>query len=151
MKDYTKYIEKIQDSSLINWQNLSDAHLKQPLVLALVGDSVHSLSLRTRLAKTCDLNAHDITLLVNKMVNASAQAKAFRFVENILTEEEKAVANRARNTHTHSTAKNFSVLDYRYATAFEALLGYLYLTKNQERIDYILDMVCKDFLKNIKN
>lgn len=151
MKDYTRYIEKIQDSGLICKQNLSDACLKQPLVLALVGDSVHSLNLRMRLASTCDLNAHDITLLTNKMVNASAQAKAFRVVENILTEEERAVANRARNTHTHSTAKNFSVLDYRYATAFEALLGYLYLTNNQARINYIIDIVCEHFLKNIKN
>ena len=150
MKDYTKNIEKIQDSSKILSEN-SGAALKQPLVLALVGDSVHSLFLRERLAKTSDLNAHDITIIVNKMVNASAQAAAFKAVEGLLNSEEKSVANRARNTHTHSTAKNYGVLDYRYATAFEALLGYLYLEKKAQRINEILDIVCSDFIKNIKN
>ena len=150
MKDYTKNIEKIQDSSKILIKNSGNEQM-QPLVLALIGDSVNSLFLRERLAKTSDLNAHDITVIVNKMVNASAQASAFRLVENILTLKEKGVANRARNTHTHSTAKNYSVLDYRYATAFEALLGYLYLEKNEQRINQILDIICKEFAKNIKN
>ena len=151
MKDYTKFIEKIQDSRSICFDNTEEATLKQPLVLALVGDAVHSLCLRTRLAQTSDLNAHDITVLVNKMVNASAQAQAFKNIEDELTEEEAAVANRARNSHTHSTAKNYSVLDYRHATAFEAVLGFLYLSKNQERIDYLLNKICKNFIKNIKN
>ena len=150
MKNYLENIEKIRDCGKIKFDVNSSAQ-KQSLVLALIGDSVHALYLRTRLAKTSDLNAHDITIIVNKLVNASSQARAFRLIESTLTEEEESVAKHARNTHTHSTAKNYSVIDYRYATAFEALLGFLYLNKNEARINKILDETIQDFIKNSKN
>ena len=57
-----------------------------------------------------------------------------------LTEEEKEIARRGRNTQTHHIAKNASMQDYMYATAFEALIGYLYLTKQDERLKEILNI-----------
>ncbi|MBO4569971.1 MAG: ribonuclease III [Clostridia bacterium] len=118
---------------------------KQSLVYALVGDAVESLVLRKHFAITTDLNPNAITRVINKIVNAKAQAESFRLIEESLTSEEKDVAKRARNTHTHSTAKNYSVIDYRYATAFEAVLGYLYLNDRKERIDEILEVVLVGF------
>lgn len=111
------------------------------LNLALVGDAVEALYLRTLFAKHTTLNVNLVTKRINKIVNAGAQARSLRLIEKYLTEEELGVCKRARNTHTHSTAKNYSVLDYRRATAFEALLGYLYLTQRHERIDFILNLI----------
>lgn len=118
-----------------------DAKNKNSLVLALVGDAVESLWLRERFAKETDLNVNAITKKINKLVNASAQAKSLELIEKSLNEDEVSVVRRARNSHTHSTAKNYSVIDYRHATAFEALLGYLYLSEQNERINQIMETV----------
>ena len=69
-----------------------------------------------------------------------AQNKVNENIENSLTEEEKEIARRGRNTQTHHIAKNASMQDYMYATAFEALIGYLYLTKQDERLKEILNI-----------
>ena len=75
-----------------------------------------------------------------KYVKAKAQAETLKDIENSLTEEEKEIARRGRNTQTHHIAKNASMQDYMYATAFEALIGYLYLTKQDERLKEILNI-----------
>lgn len=121
--------------------DIIEAKLRQSLVLALVGDSVESLFLREWFATHTDLKVNAITKKVNQLVNARAQAESLKLIEDGLTSDELDVVKRARNTHTHSTAKNYSVIDYRHATAFEALLGYLYLTGNKARIDEILTKV----------
>ena len=122
-----------------------DVKNKNSLVLALVGDAVESLWLREWFAKTTDLKVNAITKRINKLVNANAQAKSLALIEDQLNEDEASVVRRARNSHTHSTAKNYSVIDYRYATAFEALLGYLFLTEQTKRIDDILERVVEEF------
>ena len=78
-----------------------------------------------------------------KYVKASAQAKILEKIEKNLTEEEKKVVKRGRNTKTHSAPKNADLTDYMYATAFEALIGYLYVTEQQERLLQILEMCVK--------
>lgn len=114
---------------------------KQPLVLAMVGDAVYTLYVRTRIASKTDLKVNDINKRVSAIVNAGAQAKTFREIEENLTEREKQVARRARNTHIHSHAKNFSIEEYIHATALEALIGYLYLSGQDERLNEILNKV----------
>jgi len=118
---------------------------KNSLVLALVGDSVESLWLRKYFAENSDFTVNAITKKINKIVNANAQSESLRHVEPFLNDEEKSIVKRARNSHTHSTAKNYSVIDYRYATAFEALLGFLFLSEQKDRIDFILTKVIKFF------
>ena len=79
-------------------------------------------------------------ILIDNNLNAKIILKVLKDIENSLTEEEKEIARRGRNTQTHHIAKNASMQDYMYATAFEALIGYLYLTKQDERLKEILNI-----------
>ncbi len=115
-----------------------EAFDKQPLVLAMVGDSIHTFYVRTKLATETSLKVNELNKRVSANVNASAQAKIYFKIESMLTDREKQVARRARNTNIHSHAKNFSIEDYIHATAFEALLGYLYLSGQDKRLEEIL-------------
>ena len=110
----------------------------QPLILAAVGDSVHTLHVRTKLAILEKFKANALSKEVSKIVNAGNQCKIYYAVEHEFTEEELALAKRARNTHMGAKAKNYSANDYIHATAYEAVLGFLYLTGQTERLDYIL-------------
>lgn len=112
----------------------------QPLVLAFVGDSVHTLFVREHLAKSGDFKVNQLTRMTKEFVNAGFQSHVFKQIENQLSEEEHDIAFRARNTAKGQTAKNYSVVEYNLATAFEALVGYLYLTKQNERLLEILNL-----------
>ena len=111
-----------------------------PLTWAYVGDCVYELYIRTKLVNTTRLKPHELHMKSIKYVKAKAQAETLKDIENSLTEEEKEIARRGRNTQTHHIAKNASMQDYMYATAFEALIGYLYLTKQDERLKEILNI-----------
>jgi ribonuclease-3 family protein len=78
--------------------------------------------------------------MVSSVVKAGSQFKTFKKIEDGLTEEEQDVARRARNTHIHSKAKNFSYAEYIYATALEALIGYLHLVGEKARLNEILTL-----------
>jgi len=125
-------------------ENISDkidivkAKNMQPLILASVGDSVHTLFVRSRLAKLELYKANALSKEVARIVNAGNQCKIYYQIENELNDEELAIAKRARNTHIHSKAKNYSANDYIHATAYEAVLGYLYLSGQYERLNYLL-------------
>lgn len=110
----------------------------QPLILASVGDSVHTLFVRSKLAILDKYKANSLSREVSKIVNAGNQCKIYYKIENLLTEEELSIAKRARNTHIHSKAKNFSANDYIHATAYEAVLGFLYLTGQEKRLEFLL-------------
>ena len=124
---------------------IKKAYLMQPLCLALVGDAVESLWLREYFSKTTELKVNAITRNVNKIVNAHAQAESLKMIECDLTDLERDICKRARNTHTHSTAKNYSVIDYRYATAFEALLGFWRMSGQDEKIEKVMQKIIKAF------
>ena len=110
-----------------------------PLVLAYVGDGVHTLFIRLReLGKTTG-KADKLHKAVTAYVKAQAQAKHMQSIEDLLSEEERDIFHRARNAHTHSMAKNATVADYRLATGFEAVVGYLYLTGQHARLEYLLN------------
>lgn len=116
-----------------------------PLVWAYVGDSVYELYIRSYLVNTTKLKPHMLHIKTIKYVKAEAQANTLKRLEENLSEEEKYIVKRGRNTENHHLPKNASVEDYMYATAFEALIGYLYLTKKDERLKEIL----KESIKSI--
>ena len=110
------------------------ARMYSPLTLAFLGDAVYSLMVRNMLA----LSANKPTGKLHKesicYVNASFQAEMIKALLPLLTEEEAAVFKRGRNAHSAHSPKNQSADDYRYATGFEALFGYLYLCGNTDRL-----------------
>lgn len=114
-----------------------------PLVWAYVGDCVYELYIRTHLVDTTRLNPHKLHIEAINYVKAGAQAKILQEINDNLTDEEKDIVRRARNANNHHLPKNSNVQEYMYATAFEALIGYLYLTKKYERIKELLDIIVK--------
>ena len=117
-----------------------DAFQVAPLTLAYVGDTVYDLYVRTYYISTTKHTVTRLHPLAVKMVCASAQAKAFRLIEHMLTDTERAVFKRGKNTHS-TVPKNANPADYRIATGFEALLGYLYLSGNDERLTELLKTI----------
>lgn len=114
-----------------------------PLTLAFVGDAVYETYVRTKIAKDVNMQVAKLHKIAIKYVSAVAQSKIVRAIEDNFTEEELSVYKRGRNAHSHTSAKNADIVDYRHATGFEALIGYLYLKKNSARLDEILDMAYK--------
>ena len=110
----------------------------QPLVLAMIGDSVHTLFVRKHVAMVYGVKVNKMNKYVSSVVSAGAQFRTFKKIEESLTEDEADVARRARNTHIHTKSKNFSFTEYIYATALEAVVGYLHLTGQEERLNEIL-------------
>ena len=121
-------------------KNEVDVNLLSPLTWAYVGDSVYELFIRTRLINKTKLKPHKLHIESIKYVKAKAQADILKKITDNLTEDEKDVVRRGRNTENHHVAKNSNVADYSQSTAFEALIGYLYLTKQDERLEEILNM-----------
>lgn len=112
-----------------------------PLVWAYIGDAVYELYIRNYLIETTNLKPNKLHIEAIKFVKAKAQANILENLQNFLTEEEKEIVRRGRNTQNHHLPKNAELKDYTYATAFEALIGYLYLTKQEERLQEILQKV----------
>ncbi len=108
-----------------------------PLTLAFVGDGVYGLFVRTYAVEHMDVKASKMNAYCRDYVKAAAQAKAFRALEGELTETESAIAHRARNSHPYNKAKNASSADYMHATALEAVIGYLYVSGQTERLAYL--------------
>ena len=121
-------------------KGIEEVNQMSPLTWAYVGDCVYELYIRTKLVDTTKLKPHELHIKSVKYVKAQAQAETLKKLETILTEEEKEIVRRGRNTQTHHIAKNASMQDYMYATAFEALIGYLYLTKQDNRLSEIMKM-----------
>ena len=127
--------EKLEDKTI---------NQMQPLVLAMIGDSVQTLFVRTEIAKRYGVKVNKMNKLVSSVVQAGSQFKTFKKIEESLTEQEADIARRARNTHIHSKAKNFSLTEYIYATALEALIGYLHLTGKSERLEWVLQTAIQE-------
>ena len=119
------------------------AYLTKPLVLAYIGDSVYELYIRLRLTEGRYRDAHDLHMKSINFVKAAAQARIAAALEPGLTEREKAVVRFGRNAHTNTVPRNADVGEYHLATGFEALLGYLKLSGQTERLNEILDLSYK--------
>lgn len=111
-----------------------DAKLLSPLNLAFVGDTVFDLFVRETLVCQANRPVNKLHKEATKMVKAQAQAEAAQKILPLLSEEEMSVFKRGRNAHTNHKAKNASEGDYHYATAVEALFGYLYLKGEIDRL-----------------
>ena len=125
---FEHYIQKIPGMSEI------DAKECSPLVLAYIGDRVFDLIIKTMAAGRGNRPVHKLHEETSRYVQASAQSFMMRSMQEHLTEEEHAIYRRGRNSRTVSPAKNQSITDYRRATGFEALIGYLYLRREYERL-----------------
>ena len=110
------------------------ASLMNPVVLAFVGDAVYTLLVRTELAVNSAAKANELNKRAAEIVSAHGQSGALERMLPLLTEEEDAVYRRGRNAKKTTKSKNASVADYVRSTGFEALLGYLYLTGQTDRI-----------------
>lgn len=125
--------------------NLSEIEIKMlnPLIWAYVGDAIYEAYVRTYIISSGKRTSHDLHKMSIKFVKASAQSDYLEKILMDLSEEEQDIVRRGRNTKTYHVPKNADVIDYRRATAFEGLIGYLYLMKRYDRLDEIMKLVFK--------
>lgn len=126
-----------------------EARMYSPLTLAFLGDAVYSLMIRNMLTVASNKPTGKLHKESIGYVNASFQAQMIKELLPHLTEEETAVFKRGRNAHSAHSPKNQSADDYRHATGFEALFGYLYLCGNTERLKEIFNMSARKAYLNI--
>lgn len=122
-----------------------DVNQMSPLVWAYIGDSVYEQYVRNYLVTNTKYKPHKLHVEATKFVKAAAQAKILQQLEEVLSDDEKDVVRRTRNTKNHHLPKNSNVQEYMYATAFEGLIGYLYLSKQIERLEEILKLSVENF------
>ena len=116
--------------------HLEDQDLRSysPLTLAYIGDGVYELIIRTILVKKGNCPVNRLHKKASSLVKAGAQSAIMEVIEEELTPEELSVYRRGRNAHSQTMAKHATMADYRRATGFEALMGYLYLKEDYTRI-----------------
>ena len=110
-----------------------------PIVLAFVGDAVYSLFVREKLIFATDSKTGELNNKAVSEVRATAQAGFVNEIIGLFTEEELAVYKRARNAKKTTRSKSASVAEYNMSTGFEAVLGYLYLSGNTDRLNFLLN------------
>lgn len=111
-----------------------DSKSYSPLGLAYIGDAIYEIVVRTIVLSYGNMSVNKYHKKSSSMVKASAQVQVYENIEGLLTEEEIAVYKRGRNAKSGTVAKHASMMDYRKATGFEALMGYLYLNGNMDRL-----------------
>ena len=111
-----------------------DIRTYSPLTLAYIGDAIFELVVRTVLVERKNTQAEKLHKAATKIVKAETQALMIEALKEDLTEEELAVFKRGRNAKAMTRAKNATMSEYRRATGFEALMGYLYLKGDMERM-----------------
>lgn len=119
-----------------------------PAQLAYAGDAVYEMLVRSYIIKNNDTNVNKMHRYAVKFVKAKAQANIVKKLDSVLTDEEKTIVKRGRNAKVTSSPKNAELMDYRYATGFEALMGYLYLNDKLDRLmelfEKIIELIEKD-------
>ena len=116
-------------------------NMLSPLVWAYIGDAYYEMFVRTYLVNNSNAKPHKLHVEAIKYVSARAQANMLDKINGILTEEELDIVRRGRNTENHHVAKNSNLAEYAKSTAFEALIGYLYLCKKYKRVKEIFDII----------
>lgn len=122
----------------------SQAKIMNPQVLAFIGDSVYALYMKTYIVKNYNDKANNLNTLSNNLVKATKQSDVVETLLDTFNEEEMAVYKRARNYKTANTAKHASVSEYHRATGLEAVIGYLYLINDADRLNQILEKCIGD-------
>ena len=123
---------------ILSKEEIPEINTLSPLTLAFIGDSVYEMFIRTKILSLGNRPVNELHKIAVKFVKASAQAKAAHEIFEKLTEEEKNIYKRGRNTNIHTVPKNADMADYRHATALEALIGYLYTKGEEARLEEIL-------------
>ncbi|HSQ90386.1 Mini-ribonuclease 3 [Romboutsia sp.] len=130
--------------------NRTELITMSPLVLAYIGDTVYETHIREYLIKqNINRKVNDLHKSAVKYVKAKSQATIMHEIEEQLTEEELRIYKRGRNQKSHTSPKNADIIDYKQATGFEALVGYLYLGNEHERLEYIIAEGIKIIEKNM--
>lgn len=127
-EDFTGLIQEVLQLKDVKANEFS------PLVLAYIGDAVYELIIRTKVINHGSMQVNKMHKKSASLVKAETQARLIKALEEQLTEEEHTIYKRGRNAKSVSSAKNATMIDYRMATGFEALAGYLYLTDRHTRL-----------------
>lgn len=126
------------EEKTISWCNM-DPFKSKPSILAYLGDAVYELRVRQYLISLGTLRVNELHAAAVKLVKATTQAQVMHRIIPLLDEDEASLMRRARNAKTGPAPKNTGIVDYRYATAFEALIGFWHLIGREDRID----LACK--------
>ncbi len=133
-------MEQSLDNDLVKciYEGLDMKHTEpsqlSPLVLAYIGDSIYDLVIKTWVIEQGNMQVNKLNKKTSSIVKAESQSVMIGVIEPMLSEREEAVYKRGRNAKSYTSAKNASIGDYRRATGFEALMGYLYLSGQYERM-----------------
>ncbi|MGL5676114.1 MAG: Mini-ribonuclease 3 [Cellulosilyticaceae bacterium] len=114
------------------------ANTYSPLALAYIGDGVYEMFIRTHIVAKGNAPVNKLHKGSRDLVRASAQARIYHIIEPMLTEDEMQVLKRGRNAKSISAPKNADITEYRHATGLEALIGYLYIQGNIDRIEELI-------------
>ena len=125
-------------------QDIERPELLSPLALAFVGDAVYEVFARILVTKM-KLNPKTLHRMTSKIVSARGQKIAYELISKVLTEEEEHIFKRGRNQKPHTVPKNTDVNIYRIATGFEALVGYLYLKREDERLFELFEIIRREY------
>lgn len=127
-----------------------DIHSYSPLALAYIGDSIYDLTIRTMVVERGNTSANRLHYRTSRLVRAHAQSAMMAYLMPELTDEETAIYKRGRNAKSYTMAKNATVADYRRATGFEALMGWLYLTDQTERMLELIKIGLSGYRKEMQ-
>ena len=133
-------MEQSLDNDLVKciYEGLDMKHTEpsqlSPLVLAYIGDSIYDLVIKTWVIEQGNMQVNKLNKKTSSIVKAESQSAMIGVIEPMLSVHEEAVYKRGRNAKSYTSAKNASIGDYRRATGFEALMGYLYLSGQYERM-----------------
>ena len=117
-----------------------DIAMLSPLQLAYIGDAVYELFVRTTILDK-NQNAKQLNKKAKEFVMAGAQAELVRSLDELLDDKEREMVRKGRNAKTNSSPKSADLIDYKYATGFECLLGYLYLSGRDERLQELFEAI----------
>ncbi len=120
--------------------SIDKARQLNAVTLAFVGDAVYSLWVRKKLVQTTDYKTGELQRLTARQVSAHGQSEYLERMLTELTEEEVDIFRRGRNAKKPTRSKNATIAEYNRSTGFEAVIGFLYLTGNIDRIDYLLSL-----------
>lgn len=131
---------------------IMDANLLNGLSLAYIGDAIYEVYIREYILSLGYSNVNRLHKKACEFTSGVSQSKFIRYFldNNILTEEEQSIYKRGRNSHNHSVRKNIDIQSYMEATGFEAVIGYLYINQNPERIKELIN-ICIEINKEVAN
>lgn len=137
--EYTKGLEGLGKEL-----DVKEVRQLSPLQLAYIGDAVYELLVRSYLISKKNISVNELHKEAIKFVKAKAQREILFSIEEDLTEEEWSIVKRGRNAKSGTVPKNADLQDYKYATGFEALFGFLYLFKRYDRIGELFNTIDKE-------